>query len=78
MTSIKEKDGKLISSVEIDLTNINSQLKSSDNDFFAGLVQSGFLTEDGDNASFTKSKEVARSNVDLQNKRNNKTKRLEQ
>lgn len=60
VTSIKEKDGKLISSVEIDLTKYKfSTLKSSDNDFFVGLVQSGFLTEDGDNASFSKSKEVA-------------------
>ena len=60
VTSITEKDGKLISSVEIDLTKYKfSTLKSSDNDFFAGLVESGFLTEDGDNASFTKSKEVA-------------------
>ena len=60
VTSITEKDGKLISSVEVDLTKYKfSTLKSSDNDFFAGLVQSGFLTEDGDNASFTKSKEVA-------------------
>lgn len=60
VTSITKKDGKLISSVEIDLTKYKfSTLKSSDNDFFAGLVESGFLTEDRDNASFTKSKEVA-------------------
>jgi len=60
VTSITEKDGKLISSVEIDLTKYKfSTLKSSDNDFFVGLVDSGFLTEDGDNASFSKSKEVA-------------------
>ena len=60
VTSITEKDGKLISSVEIDLTKFKfSKLKESDNVFFAGLVRSGFLTEDGDNASFSKSKEVA-------------------
>ena len=60
VTSIKETERKLISTVEIDLTKYKfSTLKSSDNDFFAGLVQSGFLTEDGDNASFSKSKEVA-------------------
>ena len=60
VTSLTEKDGKLISSVEIDLTKYKfSKLKESNNYFFTGLVQSGFLTEDGDNASFTKSKEVA-------------------
>ena len=60
VTSLTEKDGKLISSVEIDLTKYKfSKLKESNNYFFAGLVESGFLTEDGDNASFTKSKEVA-------------------
>ncbi|MDK8380629.1 MULTISPECIES: DUF1307 domain-containing protein [unclassified Granulicatella] len=60
VTSLTEKDGKLISSVEIDLTKYNfSKLKESNNVFFTGLVQSGFLTEDGDHASFSKSKEVA-------------------
>ena len=60
VTSITEKDGKLISSVEIDLTKFKfSKLKESDNVFFAGLVRSGFLTEDGDNVSFSKSKEAA-------------------
>ena len=60
VTSITEKDGKLISSVEIDLTKYKfSKLKESNNYFFTGLVQSGFLTEDGDHASFSKSKEVA-------------------
>ena len=60
VTSITEKDGKLISSVEIDLTKYKfSKLKESKNVFFIGLVQSGFLTEDGENASFSKSKEVA-------------------
>lgn len=60
VTSITEKDGKLISSVEVDLTKYTlSKLKESNNLFFAGLLQSGFLTEDGDHASFSKSKEIA-------------------
>ena len=60
VTSITEKDGKLISSVEVDLTKYTlSKLKESNNLFFAGLLQSGFLTEDGDHVSFSKSKEVA-------------------
>ena len=60
VTSLTEKDGKLISSAEIDLTKYKfSKLKESNNYFFTGLVQSGFLTEDGDHVSFSKSKEVA-------------------
>ena len=60
VTSLTEKDGKLISSAEIDLTKYKfSKLKESNNYFFTGLVQSGFLTEDGDHASFSKSKEIA-------------------
>ena len=60
VTSITEKDGKLISSVEVDLTKYTlSKLKESNNLFFAGLLQSGFLTEDGDHVSFSKSKEGA-------------------
>ena len=60
VTSLTGKDGKLISSAEIDLTKYKfSKLKESNNYFFTGLVQSGFLTEDGDHASFSKSKEVA-------------------
>ena len=60
VTSITEKDGKLISSVEVDLTKYTlSKLKENNNLFFAGLLQSGFLTEDGDHVSFSKSKEVA-------------------
>lgn len=60
VTSLTEKDGKLILSAEIDLTKYKfSKLKESNNYFFTGLVQSGFLTEDGDHASFSKSKEVA-------------------
>ena len=60
VTSLTEKDGKLISSVEVDLTKYKfSKLKESNNYFFTGLVQSGFLTEDRDHASFSKSKEIA-------------------
>ena len=60
VTSITEKDGKLISSVEIDLTKYKlSKLKESNNIFFEGLVSNGFLTQDGDHVSFSKSKEVA-------------------
>ena len=60
VTSLTEKDGKLISSVEVDFTKFKfSKLKESNNYFFTGLVQSGFLTEDGDHASFFKSKEIA-------------------
>ena len=59
VTSITEKDGKLISSVEIDLTKYNfSKLKESNNVFFKSLIQRGFLTEDGDKVSFSKSKEA--------------------
>ena len=60
VTSITEKDGQDIFSVEVDLTKYTlSKLKESNNLFFAGLLQSGFLTEDGDHVSFSKSKEVA-------------------
>ena len=60
VVSVTEKDGKLISTVEIDLTKYKlSKLKESNNIFFEGLVSNGFLTQDGDHASFSKSKEVA-------------------
>ena len=60
VTSITEKDGKLISSVEIDLTKYKlSELKESNSVLLAGLLQSGFLIEDGDHVSFSKSKEGA-------------------
>ena len=59
VTSITEKDGKLISSVEIDLTkNKFSTLKNSDNVFISGLIRNGYLSGDGENALFSKSKEV--------------------
>ena len=59
VTSITEKDGKLISSVEIDLTkNKFSKLKDTDNAFISGLIRNGYLTGDGENALFSKSKEA--------------------
>ena len=60
VTSITEKDGKIISTVEIDLSkNKFSTLKKIDNLFISGLIRSGYLTGDGDHVSFSKSKEVA-------------------
>ena len=59
VTSITEKDGKLISTVEIDLTkNKFSTLKDSDNVFIRSLIRSGYLAGDGDDALFSKSKEA--------------------
>ena len=59
VTSLTEKDGKLISSVEIDLTkNKFSTLKNSDNVFISGLIRNGYLAGDGDDALFSKSKEA--------------------
>ena len=60
VVSVTEKDGKLISTVEIDLTKYKlSEIKESHNVLLAGLLQSGFLIEDGDHVSFSKSKEGA-------------------
>ena len=59
VTSITEKDGKDIFSVEVDLTKIQlSKIKESNSVFFKSLVQRGFLTEDGGKVSFSKSKEA--------------------
>ena len=59
VTSITEKDGKIISTVEIDLSkNKFSTLKKIDNLFISGLIRSGYLTGDEDNALFSKSKEA--------------------
>ena len=59
VTSITEKDGKLMSTVEIDLTkNKFSTLKDSDNVFISGLIRNGYLSGDGENALFSKSKEA--------------------
>ena len=60
VTSITEKDGNDIFSIEVDLTKYTlSKLKESNSSYFKNLLQNGFLTEDGDHASFSKSKEVA-------------------
>ena len=59
VTSITEKDGKDIFSVEVDLTKFQlSKIKESKSVFFKSLIQRGFLTEDGDKVSFSKSKEA--------------------
>ena len=59
VVSVTEKDGKLISTVEIDLTkNKFSKLKESDNVFISGLIRNGYLAGDGDDALFSKSKEA--------------------
>lgn len=59
VTSITEKDGKIISTVEIDLTkNKFSTLKKIDNLFISSLIRSGYLTGDGENALFSMSKEA--------------------
>lgn len=59
VTSITEKDGKLISTVEINLTkNKFSTLKDSDNVFIRSLIRSGYLAGDGDDVLFSKSKEA--------------------
>ena len=63
VTSITEKDGKLISSVEVDLTKYTlSKLKESNSSYFIGLVQHGFLTGTGDKVSFSKSKKATLQN----------------
>lgn len=60
VTSITEKDGQDIFSVEVDLTKYTlPKLKESNSSYFKNLLQSGFLTEDGDKVSFSKSKEAA-------------------
>ena len=60
VTSITEKDGNDIFSIEVDLTKYTlSKLKESNSSYFKNLLQNGFLTEDGDKVSFSKSKEVA-------------------
>ena len=60
VVSVTEKDGKIISTVEIDLKKYKlSEIKESNNVLLAGFLQSGFLIEDGDHVSFSKSKEDA-------------------
>ena len=59
VTSITEKDGQDIFSVEVDLTKYTlSKIKESNSPYFIGLVQNGFLTGNGDKVSFSKSKEA--------------------
>ena len=59
VTSITEKDGQDIFSVEVDLTKYTlSKLKESNSEYFIGLVQHGFLTGTGDKVSFSKSKKA--------------------
>ena len=59
VTSITEKDGQDIFSVEVDLTKYTlSKLKESNSPYFIGLVKNGFLTGNGDKVSFSKSKEA--------------------
>ena len=63
VTSITEKDGQDIFSVEVDLTKYTlSKLKESNSPYFIGLVQNGFLTGNGDKVSFSKSKKATLQN----------------
>jgi len=63
VTSITEKDGQDIFSVEVDLTKYTlSKLKESNSSYFIGLVQHGFLTGTGDKVSFSKSKKATLQN----------------
>ena len=60
MTSMTEKDGKLIATVEIDLKKIKwSTIKKSDNLLLFGLAKSSFLIGEDDDASFSRSKKAA-------------------
>ena len=60
VTSMTEKDGKLIATVEIDLKKVKwSTIKKSDNKLLFGLAQSSFLIGEDDDASFSRSKKAA-------------------
>ena len=60
VTSMTEKEGKLIATVEIDLKKIKwSTIKKSDNILLFGLAQSSFLIGEDDDASFSRSKKAA-------------------
>ena len=60
VTSMTEKDGKLIATVEIDLKKIKwSTIKKSDSLLLFGLAQSSFLIGEDDDASFSRSKKAA-------------------
>ena len=60
VTSMTEKDGKLIVSLEIDLKKIKwSTIKKSDNLLLLHLAQSSYLIGEDDEASFSRSKKAA-------------------
>ena len=60
VTSITEKEDKLISSVEIDLKKMKwSTIKKSDNLLLYGLDQSSYLIGEDEDASFSRSKKAA-------------------
>ena len=60
VTSITEKEDKLISSVEIDLKKMKwSTIKKSDNLLLYGLNQSSYLIGEDEDASFSRSKKAA-------------------
>ena len=60
VTSITEKDGKLIVSLEIDLKKMKwSTIKNSDNLLLLHLAQSSYLIGEDDDASFSRSKKAA-------------------
>ena len=69
VTSITEKDGKDIFSVEVDLTKYTlSKLKESNSPYFIGLVQNGFLAGNEDKVSFSKSKKATLKNGYIEQK----------
>lgn len=56
-TSVIEKNGTLIAIIEVDLKICKfSDMKKSDNYIIKGLAETGFLKGDGDEASYTQSK----------------------
>ena len=69
VTSITEKDGQDIFSVEVDLTKYTlSKLKESNSPYFIGLVKNGFLTGNEDKVSFSKSKKATLKNGYIEQK----------
>lgn len=58
VVSFTEKDGKRISLIEIDVIKYKlSSLNESDKISFVNILSRGFLAEEGDHVSFSKSKE---------------------
>ena len=58
LVSFTEKDGKRISLIEIDVTKYKlSSLNESDKISFINILSRGFLADEGDHVSFSKSKE---------------------